>query len=123
MLEAAVDGLGGAVGRAWAVEVGQDVGGALGQGPPEGDELGEIFFDRIAAKAASDEHSYVLDPRYAELLVDTDRPFAEQLVTLAHDLPDSHPAWRKVKELVASYGAPGAVVLAGDSHQTTTNEH
>jgi len=41
VLEAAVDGLGGAVGRAWAVEVGQDVGGALGQGPPEGDELGQ----------------------------------------------------------------------------------
>ena len=36
MLEASVDGLGGTVGRAGAVEVGQDVGGAGVQGPPEG---------------------------------------------------------------------------------------
>ncbi len=101
----------------------EDCAAPDGSGTAEAGRKLEIFLDRVAAEAASDEHSYVLDPRYAELLVDTDRPFAEQLVKLAHDLPDLHPAWRKVKELVASYGAPGAVVLAGDSHQTTTNEH
>jgi len=101
----------------------EDCAAPDGSGTADAGRKLEIFLDRIAAKAASDEHSYVLDPRYAELLVDTDRAFAEQLVKLAHDLPDSHPAWRKVKELVASYGAPGAVVLAGASHPTTTNEH
>ncbi len=47
----------------------------------------------------------MLDPRYAELLEAADRPFAERLVKLAHELPNSNPAWRKVKELLASYGA------------------
>ncbi len=95
-----------------------------GKGTADAGRKLEIFLDRLAAKAASDEHSYVLDPRYAELLVCADRPFAERLVTLAHELPDSNPAWRKVKELLASYGAPGDGVLAfGDSNQTTTNEH
>ena len=39
MFEAAVGRLGGAVGGAGAVEVGQDVGGASGQCPPERDDL------------------------------------------------------------------------------------
>ncbi len=54
----------------------------------------------------------MLDPRYAELLVCADRRLAAQLVALAHELPDSNPAWRKVKELVASYGAPDDGSLA-----------
>lgn len=76
-----------------------------GRGTADAGRKLEIFLDRVAAKAASDEHSYVLDPRYAELLVCADRPFAERLVKLAHELPDSNPAWIKVKELLASYGA------------------
>ena len=41
MLEAAVDRLGRAIRGSGAVEVGQDVCGALLQGAPEGDDLGE----------------------------------------------------------------------------------
>jgi len=41
VLEASVDRLCGAVARAWSVEVGQDVGGSLLQGPPERDEPGQ----------------------------------------------------------------------------------
>ncbi len=41
VLEASDDGLGGTVGRSGAVEVGQDVGRAGVEGPPEGDELGQ----------------------------------------------------------------------------------
>ena len=39
MLESSVDRLGGAVAGAGPVEVGQDVGGALLQGPPQGADL------------------------------------------------------------------------------------
>jgi len=87
------------------IAVGEDFITPDGRGTADAGRKLEIFLDRIAAKAASDEHSYVLDPRYAELLVCADRPFAERLVKLAHELPDSTPAWRKVKELLASYGA------------------
>ncbi len=39
MFEASVDGFGWAVGGAEAVEVGQDLGGAFFQRPPEGDQF------------------------------------------------------------------------------------
>src|SRR5690625_7516098 len=42
------DGLGGAVARAGAVEVGQDVGGTLLQRPPQGDEFAEGGRDAVA---------------------------------------------------------------------------
>ena len=48
MFEAAVDRLGWAVAGAGSVEVGQDVGGALLQGPPEGDNLGECCRHAVA---------------------------------------------------------------------------
>ena len=83
----------------------EDCAAPDGSGTADAGRKLEIFLDRVAAKAASDEHSYVLDPRYAELLEAADRPFAERLVKLAHELPKSNPAWRKVKELLASYGA------------------
>jgi len=87
------------------IAAGEDCITPDGRGTADAGRKLEIFLDRVAAKAASDEHSYVLDPRYAELLVCADRPFAERLVKLAHELPDSNPAWIKVKELLASYGA------------------
>ena len=48
MLEATVDRLGGPVGRAGALEVGQDVGGALLQGPAKGGDLAQRGWDAMA---------------------------------------------------------------------------
>ena len=48
MLEAPVDGLGRAVGCAGTVEVGQDVGGALGQGPAKCEDLAQRGRDATA---------------------------------------------------------------------------
>jgi len=50
VLEAAVDRLGGAVAGAGAVEVGQDVGGAGVQGPPEGVQLAQRSGDTVAQR-------------------------------------------------------------------------
>jgi len=48
VFEASVDGLGRAVGGARTVEVGQDVGGSLLEGPPERDDL----FQRVGNAVA-----------------------------------------------------------------------
>src|SRR3546814_17809572 len=52
----AVDGLGGSVAGAGSVEVGQDVGGALLQGPTEGDDLGECLRDVVAERLDQPGH-------------------------------------------------------------------
>jgi hypothetical protein len=66
----------------------------------------EIFLDRVAAKAASDERSYVLDSRYAELLDQHDREVAAQLRGLSDSLPRTNPMWNQIHTMLQSYGAP-----------------
>jgi len=56
VLEAAVDRLGGAVAGAGAVEVGQDVGGAGVQGPPEGVQLAQRGGDTVAQRLDEVRH-------------------------------------------------------------------
>ena len=56
MLEAAVDRFGGPVGGAGSVEVGQDVGGALLQGPAQGGDLAQRGRDAVADRGDQRGH-------------------------------------------------------------------
>ncbi|CAN5293439.1 hypothetical protein BH20ACT5_BH20ACT5_07520 [soil metagenome] len=66
----------------------------------------EIFLDRVAAQAASDERSYVLDPRYVDLVEPGDREVVDHLADLTETLTEAGPTWDLLREVLRSYGAP-----------------
>lgn len=65
----------------------------------------EIFLDRVAAQAASDERSYVLDPRYVDLVEPRDREVVDHLADLTEALAEAGPTWGLLREVLRSYGA------------------
>lgn len=76
----------------------------------------EIFLDDLAV-VSSDEASYVLDPKYEDILTSADRelvPAVEQLVGLAGLQPTS-AAWRKVARMLGELGGyvPGPASQPG----------
>lgn len=73
---------------------------------PEAGRRLEIFLDRIAAAAASQERSYLLDPRYEELLESpVDRQLADELRAIAKRLADAGRAWDPLREVLGVLGA------------------
>lgn len=83
---------------------------AIGEDPAPTPEAGrrlEIFLDRVAASAASEERSYLLDPRYDELLPDQSaRELAAELRAIARRLSGAGPAWDQVEDVLEALGAP-----------------
>lgn len=65
----------------------------------------EVFLDRVAAQAAADERSYVLDPRYLDLVPLADRPLVERLTDIGRDVAGAAPTWATLRNVLRSYGA------------------
>jgi len=65
----------------------------------------EIFLDRVAAKAASEEHAFVLDPRYAEFLDDSVQAKIGEILTCVAERPDTDATWNALRDVLRSYGA------------------
>jgi SIR2-like domain len=65
--------------------------------------LVDIFLDRLAMNAATDEYSYLLDPRYKTLTEDS--PVIHKLRELGQALKaDPDPRWNGVQQLLDHYG-------------------
>ena len=65
----------------------------------------DIFLDRVAMNAASEEHSYLLDPRYKALIDNPDSLVIKNLIELGHAVDKEHAnRWRDVALLLKRYG-------------------
>ena len=72
---------------------------------PAAARLLDIFLDRVAMNAASDERSYLLDSRYAALVDNADRFVIKKLIELGEAVEtEDDGRWRDVAELLKRYG-------------------
>ena len=73
--------------------------------PSEAARLLDIFLDRVAMNAASEERSYLLDPRYKALIDNPDSLVIRNLIELGHAVDQEHDnRWRDVAEFLKRYG-------------------
>ena len=65
----------------------------------------DIFLDRVAMIAASEERSYLLDPRYKALVDNPGSPVNRKLIELGHAVDKEHDnRWRDIAEFLKRYG-------------------
>jgi hypothetical protein len=72
---------------------------------PAAARLLDIFLDHMAIRAASDERSYILDPRYSAIIEDSASPVLQRLMELGQAVSaERNDRWRDVAEFLRRYG-------------------
>ena len=73
--------------------------------PPAAARVLDIFLDRVAMNAASEECSYLLDPRYKALIDNPGSLVIRNLIELGHAVDKEHDnRWRDIAEFLKRYG-------------------